>query len=43
MTYEKPELGVLGLASDAIQGLQKNIHYNDSVGLPTVTAYQADE
>lgn len=43
MKYEKPELTVLGSASDAIQGTAKGRHRIDSEVLPTAAAYEADE
>jgi hypothetical protein len=43
MKYEKPELTLLGFASDAIQSTVKGLHRIDSEELPTAGAYEADE
>jgi hypothetical protein len=43
MEYAKPEVGVLGFASDAIQGTMKYHVYVDSEALPTAGAYEAQE
>jgi hypothetical protein len=43
MKYEKPELTLLGFASDAIQSTVKGLHHIDSVDFPTAAAYEADE
>jgi hypothetical protein len=43
MEYEKPELTLLGFASDAIQSTVKGRLHNDSVDFPTASAYEADE
>jgi hypothetical protein len=44
MKYEKPELAVVGNASDAIQALTKGLGANDNPqDLPSPPAYEADE
>jgi hypothetical protein len=43
MKYEKPELTVLGFASETIQSAVKGPLHNDAVDLPTAAAYEADE
>jgi hypothetical protein len=43
MKYEKPELTLLGFASDAIQSTVKGPLHNDAVDFPTAAAYEADE
>ena len=43
MEYEKPELTLLGFASEAIQSTVKGRLHNDSVDFPTASAYEADE
>jgi hypothetical protein len=43
MKYEKPELTLLGFASETIQSTVKGLHHIDSEELPTAAAYEADE
>jgi hypothetical protein len=43
MKYEKPELTLLGFASEAIQSTVKGPVLIDSAALPTDAAYEADE